>query len=105
MNLLILLNHLIAVAVKYRAHLHTCGVCRGERDGACSDAPYYQGELCAAMRLVSGAAGPDESPAERCQYCGAKPAWPVLWHVDGKDAVVYLCESCDRREMLEFGDI
>jgi hypothetical protein len=101
MNILTTVEHLTAVAVQYRTHLHTCGICRGEQEGICGDAPYYLGELRAAMRLVEDTTRPDAVSAERCQYCGARPSWPVLWHTDGRDTIVHLCESCDKREMLD----
>jgi hypothetical protein len=103
MNTLTAVEHLTAVASQYRTHLHVCGICRGEQEGICGDAPYYLGELRAAMRLVDRTYAP-EAQSERCQYCGARPAWPVLWHADGRDTIVHLCESCDKREMLELED-
>ncbi len=46
----------------------------------------------------------ERTPGERCEYCGAMPAWPVTWReaVEGEvvDArVIHLCRACDDSEM------
>jgi hypothetical protein len=42
----------------------------------------------------------DRGSHEPCAYCGARPTWPVIWHYDdGEEHVIYLCASCDDREI------
>lgn len=45
--------------------------------------------------------GADVPPEETraCDYCGATPAYKVVWKWDGEDTVTYLCEECDREEI------
>ncbi len=34
-----------------------------------------------------------------CDYCGAKPAYEVVWGYGSERTIVYLCEKCDREEI------
>jgi hypothetical protein len=36
-----------------------------------------------------------------CAYCGARPAFPVIWQAGKQKDVVFLCSQCDAKEVEE----
>jgi hypothetical protein len=44
-----------------------------------------------------------KSEHEPCAYCGARPAWPMMWrHDNGTTYILHLCAVCESNEAEAF---